>query len=83
MYALTRALQFELSFGTPANNFGNGTASAYRAWGEMEMGTVPVGTQRHNIVPILQGVSIAVCMAKNSPGNVFKKVNLKWIYQSL
>jgi peptidoglycan hydrolase-like protein with peptidoglycan-binding domain len=55
IYALTRALQIELGIGTPADNFGNGTASAYRAWGEMEMGTVPVGTQGHNIVSILQG----------------------------
>ncbi|UAK15805.1 glycoside hydrolase domain-containing protein [Sporolactobacillus terrae] len=54
MYALTRALQIELGIGTPADNFGDGTATAYRQWGEMEMGSVPVDQKGINIVKILQ-----------------------------
>lgn len=55
MYSLTRALQIELGIATPANNFGEGTSSAYKAWGEMEMGSVPLNQQGQNIVKILQG----------------------------
>lgn len=54
MYALTRALQIELGIGTPVNNFGDGTATAYRNWGEMEMGSVPTDLKGINIVKILQ-----------------------------
>ncbi|HHW37103.1 MAG TPA: DUF1906 domain-containing protein [Bacillales bacterium] len=55
MYSLTRALQIELGIGTPANNFGDGTSSAYIAWGEMELGSVPTDEKGQNIVRILQG----------------------------
>ncbi|RBP86543.1 peptidoglycan hydrolase-like protein with peptidoglycan-binding domain [Cytobacillus firmus] len=55
VYALTRALQIELGIGTPADNFGPGTSSAYKAWGEMELGKVPETTKGKNIVQILQG----------------------------
>ncbi|WP_245917498.1 peptidoglycan-binding protein [Bacillus canaveralius] len=54
MYALTRALQIEFGL-TPVDNFGNGTAQAYRNWGEMELGKVPDTLQGQRIVRILQG----------------------------
>ncbi|RSK43109.1 glycoside hydrolase domain-containing protein [Bacillus canaveralius] len=54
MYALTRALQIEFGL-TPVDNFGNGTAQAFRNWGEMELGKVPDTLQGQRIVRILQG----------------------------
>ncbi len=55
MYALTRALQIELGISTPADSFGPATSSAYKAWGELELGKVPTNTKGQNIVKILQG----------------------------
>lgn len=55
MYSLTRALQIELGISQPVNNFGDGTASAYKQWGEMSLGNVPTDEKGRNIVKILQG----------------------------
>lgn len=55
MYGLTRALQIELGITTPVNNFGPGTASAYKNWGEMQLGSVPTDNKGKQIVYILQG----------------------------
>lgn len=55
MHSLTRALQIELGITTPADNFGEGTSSAYKAWGEMEKDSVPTDEKGQNIVRILQG----------------------------
>lgn len=55
VYALTRALQIELGISQPADNFGDGTRAAYKAWGEMELGKVPQDEKGYNIVQIFQG----------------------------
>lgn len=66
MYALTRALQIELGLSTPVDNFGAGTSSAYKAWGEMELGKVPTDEKGKNIVRILQGA--CYCKGYNPTG---------------
>lgn len=66
MYALTRALQIELGIATPADNFGNGTSSAYKAWGEMVLGSVPTDDKGQRIVRILQGA--CYCKGYNPTG---------------
>ncbi|MCA0174578.1 glycoside hydrolase domain-containing protein [Bacillus sp. RAR_GA_16] len=55
MYALTRALQIELGITKLFDNFGDGTASAYKQWGELELGNIPDDDKGTNIVTILQG----------------------------
>lgn len=55
IYALTKGLQAELGITSLANNFGPGTSSAYKDWGEMEIGQVPTSKKGKNIVLILQG----------------------------
>lgn len=55
MYGLTRALQIELGIKNPVNNFGPSTASAYKNWGEMQLGSVPTNSKGKQIVYILQG----------------------------
>lgn len=55
VYALTRALQLELGITATADNFGDGTASEYRKWGEMELGKVPTDEKGQKIVQIFQG----------------------------
>lgn len=66
MYSLTRALQIELGITTPSNNFGPGTEAAYKAWGEMEKGSVPTDEKGQNIVRILQGAMY--CKGYNPTG---------------
>lgn len=55
VYALTRALQIELGISQPMDNFGDGTASAYRNYGELELGNIPTDDKARRIVMILQG----------------------------
>lgn len=66
MYALTRALQIELGISQPSDNFGDGTKTAYKAWGEMEKGKVPTDQKGQNIVKILQGAMY--CKGYNPTG---------------
>lgn len=66
MYGLTRALQIELGITNPVNNFGPSTASAYKAWGEMALGSVPTDDKGKQIVYILQGA--CYCKGYNPGG---------------
>ncbi|MEK5071720.1 glycoside hydrolase domain-containing protein [Sporosarcina sp. FSL K6-1508] len=66
MYALTRALQIELGIPNPFNNFGDGTATAYKKWGEMQLGSVPTDSKGKQIVYILQGA--CYCKGYNPGG---------------
>ncbi|MEK4488030.1 glycoside hydrolase domain-containing protein [Psychrobacillus sp. FSL H8-0484] len=65
MYGLTRALQIELGVRPLADSFGPLTASTYKQWGEMQLGSVPTNDKGKNIVQILQGA----CFCKGyNPG---------------
>lgn len=66
MYSLTRALQIELGIATPIDNFGDGTAAAYKKWGEMSYGNVPEDAKGKRIVRILQGA--CYCKGYNPGG---------------
>lgn len=55
MYALTMALQHELGISPVTPSFGPATKAAYKAWGEMSMGSVPETQKGYRIVMILQG----------------------------
>ena len=55
VYALTRALQHELGISPLVDNFGAGTASKYRNFGELSPGFVAKTGQQQNILSILKG----------------------------
>lgn len=62
MYALTRALQIELGITKLFDNFGDGTASAYKQWGELELGNIPDDDKGTNIVLFYKEVCIVKVM---------------------
>lgn len=65
MYGLTRALQIELGVRPLVDSFGPLTASTYKQWGEMQLGSVPTDDKGKKIVQILQGA----CLCKGyNPG---------------